>query len=331
MLEVVSEDEMRNALICSDVIECIKRKRTPIILTKRISHADALYEKLKDKADHVFNMAGQMKTSVRKAMLEERKNAKDDESVILIATGSKAGEGFNYPRLDTLILAAPVSWEGSIEQYAGRLNRDYPGKKNVIVYDYVDSNIPMFERMYRKRMHTYSQIGFEICAGVQDDRIEKSAIYSSDDFLAELIHDIHLAKNDAVIVSPYLSTQTLRSFIMQTEEILHKGTVIHIMTIHPNSMEEDYADSQRLKVNELKSKGYTVSLIPSRKIDSSYAIIDRKIIWYASNNLLGNHDDDREVIRFSDAHAANDLLRQCFKAAGRKTPAHSVQVKMDVL
>lgn len=330
MLDIITDDDMRNKLICRDVADCIRRKRTPIILTKRISHADTLYEMLKDKADHVFNMAGQMKTSVRKAMLDERKSIPDDDSVILIATGSKAGEGFNYPRLDTLFMAAPVSWEGLVEQYAGRLNRDYPGKHNVIIYDYVDSSIPMFERMYRKRMHTYSQIGFEICSAVHDERIEKSSIYTAGEYMNELINDIHNAKNEAVIVSPYLSSHVLKTFILQTEELLHIGTTIHIMTIRPESLDEDYIESQRTKICELKHTGYTVTLIPSRKMDSSYAVIDRKIIWYSNTNLLGHKEEDSEVIRFKDSKAATDLLQQAFKTAGRKKPAHSVQVKMDV-
>ena len=74
---------------------------------------------------------------------------------ILIATGQKIGEGFDFPRLDTLMLAAPVSFDGRLEQYLGRLGRDYPGKESVVVYDYVDSHIGMFERMYSKRLRAY--------------------------------------------------------------------------------------------------------------------------------------------------------------------------------
>ena len=77
---------------------------------------------------------------------------------------SLIGEGFDFPRLDTLIMATPVLFRSVVEQYTGRLNRNYAGKKDVIVFDYVDSHIPMFERMYGKRLKAYKQIGYEICA-----------------------------------------------------------------------------------------------------------------------------------------------------------------------
>jgi len=80
------------------------------------------------------------------------KQVKADKSMILVATGKLIGEGFDYPRLNTLIMAMPVSWKSVVEQYAGRLNRDYGGKKSVIIYDYVDSHISMFEKMYHKRL-----------------------------------------------------------------------------------------------------------------------------------------------------------------------------------
>ena len=81
---------------------------------------------------------------------ESLKQVKKEESLILVATGQKIGEGFDCPRLDTLMLAAPVSFDGRLEQYIGRLNRDYEGKKAVYVYDYIDSHIKFFDNMYIK-------------------------------------------------------------------------------------------------------------------------------------------------------------------------------------
>ena len=91
-----------------------------------------------------------------KQILKEMQDVDPEESMILVATGSLIGEGFDYQRLDTLIMATPVSFRGVVEQYAGRLNRDYKGKENVIVYDYVDSHIPMFDNMFSKRLTVYS-------------------------------------------------------------------------------------------------------------------------------------------------------------------------------
>ncbi len=92
-------------------------------------------------------------------------------------TGSLVGEGFDFPRLDTLFMATPVSFLGVVEQYAGRLNRDYAGKENVIIYDYVDNHIPMFDNMYAKRLKAYKQIGYELDCGLQIGKQTVNAIY----------------------------------------------------------------------------------------------------------------------------------------------------------
>ena len=81
---------------------------------------------------------------------------------VLVSTGQLVGEGFNLPRLDTLFMATPVSWSGLVEQYLGRLHRDYEGKQTVVVYDYVDKEVPVFYAMFRKRLKTYGKIGYRM-------------------------------------------------------------------------------------------------------------------------------------------------------------------------
>ena len=103
--------------------------------------------------------------TVIKENLDVRRRLKEvpgNKSLILVATGQKIGEGFDYPRLDTLMLAAPVSFSGRLEQYIGRLNRDYTGKEEVIVYDYIDSHIRILDNMYAKRLRTYKRTGFQV-------------------------------------------------------------------------------------------------------------------------------------------------------------------------
>jgi very-short-patch-repair endonuclease len=81
---------------------------------------------------------------------------------VILATGKYIGEGFDDPRLDTLVLTLPVSWRGTVAQYAGRLHRLYDGKKEVRVYDFVDLNVPMLARMFDRRCRGYEAIGYEI-------------------------------------------------------------------------------------------------------------------------------------------------------------------------
>ncbi len=83
-----------------------------------------------------------------------------EEARVILATGKHVGEGFDDPRLDTLFLTLPVSWRGTIAQYAGRLHRLYEGKRDVRIYDYADLNVPMLARMFDRRCRGYEAIGY---------------------------------------------------------------------------------------------------------------------------------------------------------------------------
>ncbi len=155
-------DAARNQLIIRDAVSCISSGRTPLLLTKYRQHAEYLFRCLQDKAQHVFVLQGGRNTKARESLRAALLAVPPYESVILIAIGQYIGEGFNYPRLDTLLLATPISWAGNVEQYAGRLHRDYEGKQDVMIYDYVDMRVRVFDRMYTKRLRTYKKIGYSI-------------------------------------------------------------------------------------------------------------------------------------------------------------------------
>lgn len=128
----------------------MKAGRTPVVLTKYVDHAKRLSERLKKYADKLVLLTGANGTKARRAQVDELLAVTDSESLILVGTGSLLGEGFDFPRLDTLFMATPVLGENVVEQSVGRLNRDYEGKENVIVYDYVDGHIPN-----RESINTY--------------------------------------------------------------------------------------------------------------------------------------------------------------------------------
>ncbi len=85
-----------------------------------------------------------------------------DELRVILATGSYLGEGFDDARLDTLLLAMPVSWRGTLQQYVGRLHRLHENKREVHVYDYADVLVPMLARMYKKRLAGYAALGYTL-------------------------------------------------------------------------------------------------------------------------------------------------------------------------
>lgn len=155
-------DEMRNHLIIRDVLDSVASNRFPVILTERREHLENLYKRLADKIPNVIVMKGGMGRKQRRDVLEKLSNLPDEEEKVIIATGRYLGEGFDDPRLDTLFLTLPISWRGTLAQYAGRLHRIHDMKKEVIIYDYADLGVPMLERMYERRRRGYRAIGYEI-------------------------------------------------------------------------------------------------------------------------------------------------------------------------
>jgi superfamily II DNA or RNA helicase len=153
-------DEKRNKLILDDVREAVREGRSPVLLTERKEHLDILAEKLQGEVKHLIVLSGRLSAKERRETMERLAAVPENEVRLIAATGRYLGEGFDDPRLDTLILAMPFSWKGTIVQYAGRLHREYPGKQEVRVYDYVDANVPKLLRMHRKRLRGFRDIGY---------------------------------------------------------------------------------------------------------------------------------------------------------------------------
>ncbi len=155
-------DDERNRLIVKDVVAAVQAKRFPVLLTERREHLDLLAGLLAEPIQHVIVMAGGMGKKQRKQLLEQIASIPADQPRVIVATGRYLGEGFDDERLDTLFLALPISWRGTLTQYAGRLHRLNTAKKDVIIYDYVDFEVPVLAKMYTKRRTGYKGIGYEI-------------------------------------------------------------------------------------------------------------------------------------------------------------------------
>jgi superfamily II DNA or RNA helicase len=161
----LAADERRNRLILDDVRSAMAAGRSPILLTERKDHVEVLAADLQSAARHVIVLRGGMSPTERRAAAATLASIPDGESRLLIATGRYIGEGFDDARLDTLFLAMPVSWKGTLVQYAGRLHRLHPGKTEVRIYDYVDRDVPMLARMFEKRLRGYRAIGYDRNSG----------------------------------------------------------------------------------------------------------------------------------------------------------------------
>ncbi len=152
----------RNQFIVADILKVISKDRFPVILTERREHLDRLKTLLEDKIRNLIVMQGGMGKKQRQAALQTLKSLPGHTEKAILATGRYLGEGFDEERLDTLFLTMPISWRGTLSQYAGRLHRTHDRKNEVVIYDYVDMNVPVLSRMYDKRIRGYRSIGYEI-------------------------------------------------------------------------------------------------------------------------------------------------------------------------
>ncbi len=158
----LEKDDGRNRMIVDDVVAAMQENRFPVLLTERREHLETLAELLAKQVAHIFVMKGGMGKKQRKLITDQIANLPADQSRVILATGRYLGEGFDDERLDTLFLALPISWRGTLTQYAGRLHRLNATKKEVIIYDYVDFDVPVLARMHSKRRASYKAIGYEI-------------------------------------------------------------------------------------------------------------------------------------------------------------------------
>jgi superfamily II DNA or RNA helicase len=161
----LATDKARNDLITVDLVRAVKAGRSPILLTERTSQIDEFVRRLLGLIKHIVVLKGGMGAKQRRAISEQLTAVPSNEERILLATGRYIGEGFDDARLDTLFLAMPISWRGTLQQYVGRLHRLYDNKREVIVYDYVDGAVPVLSAMYAKRVRGYEAVGYQIQDG----------------------------------------------------------------------------------------------------------------------------------------------------------------------
>jgi superfamily II DNA or RNA helicase len=156
----LANDHARNDMIVHDVSHALAENRVPLVLTERKDHLETLADLLRGVSRHVIVMRGGMVAKENRAVADRLSRNEASGERVIVATGRYVGEGFDDARLDTLFLTMPVSWKGTLIQYAGRLHRRHPAKREVRIYDYVDVNTPMLSRMFEKRLRGYRSLGY---------------------------------------------------------------------------------------------------------------------------------------------------------------------------
>jgi superfamily II DNA or RNA helicase/very-short-patch-repair endonuclease len=162
LFAAVTADEARNALICADVLKAVSAGRSILVLTERTEHLELLAARLLPHVPHLVVLRGGMGRRKLSEALAQLAATPCDQKPLLLATGRFIGEGFDDARLDTLFVTLPVSWHGTVAQYVGRLHRLHEGKRQVLVYDYADLEVPMLSRMFERRCRGYEAVGYTI-------------------------------------------------------------------------------------------------------------------------------------------------------------------------
>ncbi|WP_019914308.1 TOTE conflict system archaeo-eukaryotic primase domain-containing protein [Paenibacillus sp. HW567] len=155
------DNEERNTLIFDDLLTCLDEGRSPLLLVERTAHAEYFAERLHAFAKNVIMLRGGMGKKQREALRAQIASIPEDQERVVIATGKLIGEGFDDARLDTLFLVHPISWTGTLQQYAGRLHRSHVNKEEVKIYDYVDLQVPVLMAMFKKRVKGYRKMGYK--------------------------------------------------------------------------------------------------------------------------------------------------------------------------
>lgn len=310
LYKYLSEDEIRNNLIVEDICKAVNTGRTPIILTNRTAHVSVLAEKLKATIKNVISLTGAGTTREKREAMQRLQTIPDSEQLVIVATGKYIGEGFDYPRLDTLFLALPISWKGLLTQYAGRLHREYEGKKDVRIYDYIDIHEPICDSMYRKRLKGYAAIGYKTINTAQPtlfdnindipSSVPENQIFNGSTFYRPYTSDLIKAKRSIVISAPKLYRTEQNPLVTLLKELAHQGIEILITTVAENE-----------QTVFIQSKGLSVKVKP--KLSLYTTIIDKEVVWYGSINTLGYASKDDNMIKVTDIHLANELIKMVHK------------------
>jgi len=261
----------RNRMIVNDVIAALREGRTPLVLTERVEHVNVLADVLESETENIeiIRLYGGLSRKEKRIEQERLSSLPVERCFAIIATSRYIGEGFDLPALDTLFLAMPIKWKGRLEQYIGRLHREKEGKTEARVYDYIDVQVPVLERMYRVRLRGYASFGYTVRA------------------------DLNAAENIGMI---YDAGNYQRTLTMDLEDAVKQITV--------SGPKVSKAKSDIIQ-GFLQAKDVSCEILRS---DLRFIIIDRRIVWYGDINFFGVSEGNETCLRIENREIAEELL-----------------------
>ena len=287
MLSSLLMDEERNNKIVEDINKAYKEKKNIIVLTDRIEHINLLKSKL-ENVGNLFIINGQLSINEKKLFFTNVEKAKN--GFVIISTGKYIGEGFDEKKLDTLFLVSPFRWNGTLEQYVGRLHRENEGKELVEVHDYVDINVKMFENMYHERLRGYKKLGYSICG---DEVIFERKIFSTNDYKTRLLEDIRNIKKEVVLIINDFVDEELTA-------ILNLCSNIKIYTKLDKPIEHK-----------------NISSLLESSLGINAIIIDQKILWYGGINPFKTTTYYDSIMRINDKSICETIIKEANKKVAK--------------
>lgn len=282
--EKLTLNEERNRQIANEVLKQIKEKRSIIVLSNRLKQLEILKKFLEEKDVRPFLITGSQSAKVKAKVEEYLQQHEDSLSLpLILSTGKYIGEGFDFPRLDTLILASPIAWKGNVIQYVGRLIRSFENKKEIRVIDFVDLKIPLLMRMFSKRIATYKKFGFEILQN-QAKPTEK-VFFNPDEFWHYFKKDAINAKRELIVCSNYYVNKTL-NILKTTKDIIKKVLITKTIPQY------DKTD---------------IVFIKGEKQYPFIATIDKRILWYGQFNAKSSNEKI-SFIKIEESTYVDDFL-----------------------
>ncbi|OHE17831.1 MAG: hypothetical protein A2X96_06185 [Syntrophobacterales bacterium GWC2_56_13] len=301
----IAVNEPRNQRIAEDVLRCFQNGGNALVLTERTAHVALLAAKLREQIPDVISLTGGKGAKETREALARISATPADRPLTLIATGKYIGEGFDEPRLDTLFLAMPISWKGTLQQYAGRLHRLCEKKREVRIYDYIDIHVPMLEKMYHKRLAGYAAIGYKARAeSVPGESTD--IIFDNTTFLPVYKNDLLNAAREILIVSPFVTKRR----VSQMLPFLGAAQDRKVRAVVVTRPAADFREKDRPAWEEtlalLHAAGIQVAF--KSNIHQKFAVFDQKIVWYGSINLLSFGRAEESIMRLENPGIADELL-----------------------
>lgn len=311
----LAENAERNQLIVGDVSEALRTGRKVLVLTERTEHVFELARLLAGSCEHIITLVGTLSESEKRSANERLATLEPSDSFVVLATGKYVGEGFDCPMLDTLYITMPIAYRGKVAQYTGRLHRLFEGKGDVYVYDYVDLQIPMLEKMYHKRLRGYRDVGYRAVAHEASGQatLDAEVIFNRATYWKRLSDDIRRASRELVITGPRLVDYQVTRLLATCAEPLLNNVIITVVTNPASEYADTHQNAAATNMDRLKDAG--IKVVEKQGTHVQCALIDKSIVWYGSINPLGNIMPDDSLLRFTDAEVAEQLLLCAFGEA----------------